>query len=334
MKITNKTKYRTDDLRKFIYWVAKQEMYDASYTKRLVVEAVPARRWHTGCAPLGGRHITIRIPKPDIMDKTKLASLIAHEMLHNNQKRSDFKPYTTERQMRGSSRYGYHNNEMHWSGAKELELRVIEPKVKQVKGPHDRALAGQAKAAKKVADYEKKIKREQKLLKKWQKKLKYYDKRVDVTKDMPAPAPRKPVEKKPVKKVPAVYRNDDGKVVVALSDKTYGELQCTEVDTFDAESPKEYGSEQEYNERKDFCDAMENAKVIGKKIGHRRYILTMGEDGAEYFAHKIWIGGYFEMESPAAVRTLEDRQYKVGALIAKKAASEGRVYAPERGKRI
>lgn len=331
MKILNKTKYRNDDLKKFVYWVARQEKYDTSYTKKLVVVVLPARKWHTGVAPIGGRRITIRIPKPDIMDKPKLASLIAHEMLHNHQTHQSFKRYSTERNMRGGSRYGYHNNEQHWSGAHELEMRLEEPKVKKVKGSYDKALEGQSKASKKVAEYERKIKRQENLLKKWKKKLKYYDKRVEITKDMPTPKPRVPAERKPVKKVPLVYRDDDGKIIVTLSDKAAGELQCSEVDTFDVDTSAEYGgAEKDFIERKAFCDAMDNAKVLGKK--QRRYVLTLDEHGAEYFAHKTYLSGYWEEESPAAARTLEHRQYLVGCLIAQQAASEGRVYTPVRGR--
>jgi len=331
LKIFNTTKYRVDDLRAFLYWVAKEEGHSSSYTKSLVAEIVPSRRWHTGCAPLNGRHITIRIPKPDILDKPKMASLIAHEMLHNHQTHESFKRYSTERSMRGRSRYGHIDCEKFWSGADKLEMRLAEPKAQKLKGPHDKALEGQSKAAKKVADYEKKIKRQENLLKKWKKKLKYYDKRVDVTKDMPAPEPRQATTPKVQKKVRPVHMTEDGKVAVLLSELIYGELTCVEVDTFDYSSPEEYGDRNRFNERKAFCDAMEKAKVVGKKMGSRKYWVTFDLDGAEYFAHAADAFA-LEEDHPTAARSLADRQYHAGALIAQKAASEGREYKPVRGR--
>jgi len=332
MKITNKTKYRTDDLKKFIYWVARKEGHESSYTKRLRVEAVPSRRWHTGCAYLGSHYIKIRLPGPDILTKPKLASVIAHEMMHNHQKHSNFQRVTTERRMRGSSRYGYYNNEQHWAEANELELRLVEPKAKKVKGPHDRALEGQAKAAKKVQEYERKIKRQQNLLKKWRKKLKYYDKRVEVTKDLPPPEPKPPKEKKPAKKIPVVYRDGED-IVVTISEAAYGELQCTEIDTFEAETAEEYGSEQGFRERKAFCEAMGNAQVLGKKMFKRRFRLRLNPDAAEHFAHGTNVICFYE-EHPTAARTLEERQWQVGGMLAQKAASEGKVYEPVRGRKL
>lgn len=187
MKIVNKTKYRTADLSAFLYWVAREEGYDSSYTKRVVATVVPSKKYHTGYGYFNSGRITIRIPRPELLNKMKLASLVAHEMLHNQQTEKSFKKYSTERQMRSSSRYGYKGHEKHWSGAEELPVRLVEVKAKQVEGPHDRALKGQAKAAKKVASYEKKIKQAEALLKKWRKKQKYYDKRVEATKDLPPP---------------------------------------------------------------------------------------------------------------------------------------------------
>lgn len=332
MKINNKTKYRTDDLKKFVYWVARKEGHEASYTKSLNVEVVPSRRWHTGYAYLGSHFIKIRLPGPDVITKSKLASVISHEMMHNHQKRSNFQRVTTERRMRGSSRYGYNNNEQHWAEAESLELRVVESKVKKIKGPHDRAMEGQNKAKKNVEKYERKIKRQQNLLKKWQKKLKYYDKRVEATKDLPPPKPKPPSERKPPKKIPPVYQDGEN-IVVTLSSEAHGELWCVEVDTFDADSHEEYGGdEKSYRERKAFCDAMGDAKRLGKK--NPRYRVMFNPDGANYFANSTCLSSYWHEEHPSAARTLDERQYMAGCMLAQKAASEGREWKPERGKRI
>jgi len=248
MKIRNLTKYRTDDLRKFMYWVAKQEGYESSYTKRLRVTVVPARRWHTGEAPLGGSSIFIRIPKPDRLNKPRLAALVAHEMRHNHQRRgTTYVAYSTERNMRGSGRYSGRGEspERYWPEAETLELRLVEPKAKKVKTPHDRAEEGRAKAAKKVVEYERKMKRMENLLKKWRKKLRYYEKRCEVTKDLLAPEPRKPSRPEPRKKEEPVYEDtwtclahmDEGRVFEcpydSLADAKQRPYPCV-----DAEEPK------------------------------------------------------------------------------------------------
>lgn len=321
MKVINKTKYRTDDLRKFVYWVAKQEGYESKYTKRLRVYVDSAHRWHSGDAPLGGRHITIRIPKPDVLNKPRLASLIAHEMRHNHQRRGEsFKPYSTERQMRGNGRYSGRNGSpmKYWAEAQGMELRLVEPKAKKVKGPHDRAVEGQSKAAKKVAEYERKLKRQQNLLKKWQKKLRYYDKRVDVTKDLPPPQSREQGEKKPRKPQQLVERDGED-IIVTVSGAAYGEVYCVEVDTFESVTPDDYGDPVGFRERKAFCEAMEKAEKLGKK--QHRCRIRLSPDAARYFASAD-VSGMWHEEHPAATRNFEDRQEEVTRLLEKKAADE------------
>ncbi len=186
MKVDNKTKYRTDDLKAFVYWVAKREGEESSYIKRLCAEILSSRRLHSGTAPLNSYYVVIRIPGPEQLNKPRLAALVAHEMQHNHQRRGEtFKAYSTERQMRGNGRYSGRNGspQKYWAEAENLPMRLVEVKAKKVKGSHDRALEGLTKVAKKVEEYERKFKRIENLLKKWKKKLKYYDKRVEVTEE-------------------------------------------------------------------------------------------------------------------------------------------------------
>lgn len=124
MKMTNKTKYRTDDLRAFMYWVARQQEYSTTYTKNLRVKVIPARKYHSGWARLNVGSFLIRIPGPDKLCKHKLAAVVAHEMRHNHQRPDvHYKPYSTERAMRGEGRYSMYECKKHWPEADALPLR-------------------------------------------------------------------------------------------------------------------------------------------------------------------------------------------------------------------
>jgi len=189
MKVVNKTKYNGRQLRAFITWVSNQEGWEPAMRKRLSVEVVLARKWHTGEAWKRSYHIEIRIPGSARLNKAKLASLIAHELKHLTNRQHI--PYSTERWMRGPGPYGHRDCEKYWSAAHELPLEVPTPKAKPVATPLSRAQAGLAHAEAKVAEYEVKLRRTENLLKKWRKKARYYEGRVEKVKDLPPPAPRK-----------------------------------------------------------------------------------------------------------------------------------------------
>jgi hypothetical protein len=185
MKLTNRTVYNGKDLRAFITWVSNQEMWTPEMRSRLRVKAVSARQWHTGEAWASSYYIKIRIPAPARLCKMKLASLVAHELTHlTNEKHV---PYSTERWMRSSGRYGFRDYEKHWAGAKDLPLRVNEPKAVSSKvTPSSRAEDGLRQAEKKVTGWKSKMRRAETMLKKWQGKVRYYTKRVQSLEAQPS----------------------------------------------------------------------------------------------------------------------------------------------------
>jgi len=189
MKLTNKTKYDGRDLRAFITWVSNEEGWEPDMRKRLSVKVVPSRKWHTGTAWKSYFHIELRIPGPDRLNKSRFASLVAHELKHLTNR--EHIRYSTERWMRGRGRYGHVDSDKYWGESEKLSLRVLTPKAKPKTTPVDRAQAGLAHAEAKVAEYESKIRRAETLLKKWQKKARYYEKRVEALEGQTPPAPRK-----------------------------------------------------------------------------------------------------------------------------------------------
>ena len=189
MKLTNKTKYRTRDLKAFITWVSNEEHWTAAQRKRLKVEVVPSQMWHTGEAWKGSFFITIRLPGPDRLSKSRAASLIAHELLHLTNKVHH--KWKTERWMRGSGRYGYRDSERIWAAANQLKLEVPEPKVKAKPTPMEKAEAGLENAQAKVAEWERKVRLAQNRVKKWKAKVRYFEGRVKKLDGQPAPKPRK-----------------------------------------------------------------------------------------------------------------------------------------------
>ena len=192
MQVKNQSKYQTRDIRAFITWVSNQEDWTPAMRKRLTVNVVNARKWHTGCAWRSYKEMDLRLPPPDRLRKPYVAALIAHELRHITDR--NHQAWSTERRMRGRGRYSLNHGEPEkfWAGAEELNLRPKEVKKKAAPTPHEKALAGLAKAEKMVAKHERRLKLTKTLLAKWQKKAKYYAKRAEALKDAPPPAPRKP----------------------------------------------------------------------------------------------------------------------------------------------
>ena len=125
MRIVNKTRWSTRDLRALTWAVARIEL-DPAHRRRLRVTFVNARRYLTGTAAIRGSWCVIRIPSPrlmapEILNLPKLAGLIAHEFAH-------VRGMDSERDMRSSDRYGCRNGgyKRVWAWANDYPIRERE----------------------------------------------------------------------------------------------------------------------------------------------------------------------------------------------------------------
>ena len=187
MKITNETHWRTDQIAKLIYRVAKDEL-DPGQLKNARIRVKYRRGGGTGgyCYYGSARNpnvrMTLTLPRDRVFPVT-LAHVIAHELghakgLHHgpdmNNARYGWKPGWQER-------YAY---------AKDFPVEV-KPKVLPV--PKEEKLvakrtAALVKAQKKVQEWETAIKRANTMLRKWRVRLRAAEKRqASSTSAVPAP---------------------------------------------------------------------------------------------------------------------------------------------------
>lgn len=149
MRIVNKTRWNTADLRRIVARIASEEV-EPEKRKRLRVTFVPSR-WHTsGLATLGGTWSRIRLINPSRKEwnadyALTVAVIIAHELAHNHGHRG-------ERWMRSSVRYGMprqlsdaEREEQRalyaWAMTPEYAVRPAAPKPKPAKTGDDAKLA-------------------------------------------------------------------------------------------------------------------------------------------------------------------------------------------------
>jgi hypothetical protein len=122
LKIENRTKYRTEDLRAFV--VRAREQVFGDERRPLMVRFVPARRYASGHATVNGSRSLVRVP-PNV-DRFVLAQIIVHELAHNAGARG-------ERWMRRSKQFGFRHPEWResvaWADGMLLELKPAAPKL-------------------------------------------------------------------------------------------------------------------------------------------------------------------------------------------------------------
>lgn len=173
MKLVNKTKWRTDDLRAIIKRVIQQiEKYgfDATCRKRLRLTIVPARQQKgcSGYAYVFGRNARVMIPtKANELDakiKIGFAHVIAHECAH-------IMGHIGERWMRAHPVWGRISREKYWSWAAEMPIRKQEIKTKRV--PIETKISAIDLRLKK---WRSKLKRAQTAIQKLSRSLKRYEK--------------------------------------------------------------------------------------------------------------------------------------------------------------
>lgn len=183
MKITNRTKWRTEDLRAIARGVLERECTPKE-RKKIHLTFVEATRGVSSRGALGrcylnSWHPTIVMPKTTSRvvrgtgnwkrgnhDPVVLAFVIGHELAHARGKRHD--------QMRGSRHDWYGSWSDHYSWAESLPLRPAEPKARPRKGDEEKLVH----AAKMLSKAVTRVKRARTIEKKWQTKVRYYEKKM------------------------------------------------------------------------------------------------------------------------------------------------------------
>lgn len=174
MKIINKTKWQTRDLRAFASKVLLLEIDNPQKRKEIIVTFVHSRtRSCSGYVHvIGGRKAWIRVPTPKNIlehDRCGLAMVLAHEFAHL---RGHAGGRTGEKDLRGTPRYDWKGHREYYAWAMEMPLRAIESKSSPVDSmaKHESEIAKIDAAMKR---WESKLKRCETALKKYRQKRAY-----------------------------------------------------------------------------------------------------------------------------------------------------------------
>lgn len=169
MRVINKTKWRTDQLKAIAQRVAKDEL-DPEKAKRITITFVStrpkygARAYSSGyCSYLGGNNIIVRLHHT-LQNKTDLGMVLAHEMAHARG--------MNHKQMRNAPRYnrvGNYREVYAWAEAMPLEV-----KPKRAKAPVDIQAVRHKRILAATKRWETKLKRAQTALKKLRAQDRYY----------------------------------------------------------------------------------------------------------------------------------------------------------------
>jgi hypothetical protein len=166
MKIINKTDWRTDDLRRIISRVARDELNAEHRRCMRVVIGYSRRNRYTGYAWYNSNDAVLRVGR-DSVDPIKLALLAAHELAHCRG--------TKHRDMH-TRRYDFREEyREYYAWAVDMSIRKKEPKKKQTR--EEKTSKKLVRAAAQVRVWETKVKRATTWLKKWKRRVKSLEKR-------------------------------------------------------------------------------------------------------------------------------------------------------------
>lgn len=165
MRIVNKTRYRTDDLRR---WLNAAHKAMAAPTHKTVEVKYSHRGMAWGCASFSGGWMMLTLPgDPDKVGGVgRLAQLLEHEIAHNLGLRHG--------EMHPSTRRGAAREPGSWEEGMELPRLREEP---SKPSPEDRVAQREAKARKMLERWERKVKLAKTRLAKWAAKVRYYERR-------------------------------------------------------------------------------------------------------------------------------------------------------------
>lgn len=178
MKIKNKTRWRTDQLRAIIHRVAKNEMVSLAGAVFTIVKRHQSNRWSPnyagGCAyyrmpPL----VTIKMPDPGYgINKAELAKVIAHELAHCQGVRHNGMPKN------GSYRWGGDWKTLYaWADAMPLEaapepIKIIPTKQEVIEKKRKHAEG-------KMEIWHHKMGIAKSRFRKWERKMVYYNRQLE-----------------------------------------------------------------------------------------------------------------------------------------------------------
>ena len=175
MRITNKTRWKTRNLKTFVTQVCYKEMIDQRYINRLHVtfryQAHSIYKHAHGVAGMRSWWMEISIPKDWKVDKTELAWLIAHELTHCQ---------GLDHRHGNSNRYRQKGNWREiWGWAEALTLEEYAPEVITKPTALQEAEAKLASAKKALSKWQSKKKLATTKVQKYKDKVAYYNKRME-----------------------------------------------------------------------------------------------------------------------------------------------------------
>lgn len=157
MKVTNKTEFRTDDLRKI--FKAGLIAEGAEY-KRYWITVRKSRKHITGSTWYTSHNISINLPSDAGERLRYLAQVFVHEIGHTLG-------------LRHSEMTHYYTIKIPW-----LNGMVLRKKTVKVKPKEDLRTKRYQHALKMFKSHKSNLKREENLVKKWGRKVKYYEKAI------------------------------------------------------------------------------------------------------------------------------------------------------------
>jgi hypothetical protein len=161
MRIINKTKYRTDDLKLWLY--AAHKAMEAPHAQKTITITYSHKSMTWGCASYSGFRMMLTLPgDPSKIKHGDFAHLIEHEIGHNL-----------------GIKHGEMDQEMLYGTGREpsWEVPLPTPRLIEVKKitPQNRSDAKHLHSSKMVVLWEKKLKTATRQLRKWTAKLRYYE---------------------------------------------------------------------------------------------------------------------------------------------------------------
>lgn len=191
MKIINKTRWRTDDLRAIAYRIANDEL-TADQRKRTTITFGSSKgQWASGYARIG-RSCVCNLPTPENFardqeySRLEIAMIIAHELHHVSGKQGG---RSNEYWMRRSVRYGRPKDDAGKQARRELYAWILDAplRVKESKRVPkvDLIAKREAKVAADLKRWRTKLKLAKTKVAGLQRKAKYYEKRRDIAAQSP-----------------------------------------------------------------------------------------------------------------------------------------------------
>ncbi len=172
MKLTNKTHWRTDQLKKLVVEVARRELLNSGFTKRLQVTVKYKRASYRsmgygGYAWYNSHSMVLKLPRIGPVDSARVAKIIAHELAHCQ---------GVKHNCMHNTRYGWVEGWRQiwgWAAAHPIEGKSATVKIPS--SPLNQILSKIAECKKRMAAWQRKAKLAKTYLSKHARRLRYYE---------------------------------------------------------------------------------------------------------------------------------------------------------------